>query len=90
MMSGAEFDHLRGEFRSAINDQHIDLPGGIGETVCDMALLMILKTLGLKSSNVLDLMCCMVPEMMKRYGIEKLPQSNLASAPQKPEGFTQS
>ena len=72
-LSSADFNCLRKEFKAGILKDPGILLSGVGESVCDMALLMILRNLGLKSSNMLDLMCSMVPDIMKRYGIEKLP-----------------
>lgn len=78
-LSSIEFNRLRGEFKTEVLKGALGVPEpvngllGITESVCDMALLMMLKHLGLKNSNTLDLMCGLVPEIMKRYGIEKLP-----------------
>jgi len=97
---------LRGEWKdsvhSALADGPIlDMPPAMADAVADMALVTILKMLGLSSANVLDLFCQIIPDAMKAYGIERLPfkpsefigpkpQSNPVSASMEPETQTDS
>jgi hypothetical protein len=76
VLDQGNFDRLRKEVQGRVfldGQTKVDLPAHVAESACDMALLMILKGLGLRSSSVLDLMCGMLPKLMQSYGIEKLP-----------------
>ena len=92
-LNNSELMRLRGEWKDSV---HSAL-----DAVAGMALVTILKTLGLSSANVLDLFCQIIPDAMKAYGIERLPfkpsefigpkpQSNPVSASMEPETQTDS